>query len=55
MNEEQVKEILNRSMEEIKDEIIPVFINSIMDAFNKGFNAGVEAMLNNNKSNNHEA
>lgn len=55
MNEEKVKEILNRSAEEIKVEIIPVVINAIMDAFNKGFKAGMEAMLNKDKSNNHEA
>lgn len=55
MNEEKVKEILNRSTEEIKDEIIPVVINAIMDAFGKGFEAGMKAVLNNDKSNSHEA
>lgn len=55
MKEEQIKEILNRSAEEIKVEIIPVVVNAIMNAFNKGFNAGMKAMLNNDKSNNHEA
>ena len=52
MNEEKVKEILNRSAEEIKVEIIPVVVNAIMDAFEKGFDAGMKAMLNNDKSNN---
>lgn len=55
MKEEQVKEILDRSAEEIKSKIVPIVINAIMDAFEKGFEAGIEAMLNKDKSNNHES
>lgn len=54
MNEEQIKEMLNKSAEEIKGEIIPVVVNAIMDEFEKGFNAGIRAMLNNKEPNNHE-
>ena len=55
MNEEKIKGILGRCTEEIKVEIIPVVVNAIMNAFEKGFDAGMKAMLNNDKSNNHEA